>query len=169
MGEDTVAEKSALGVVTTPDGTTEDENSDVVVGNEVEKVPEQKVSDSELRKAMIQKEFSALIKETEENELEEEMDQEAVDALRTAANELAYLKKYYNSFTDSFVYFPSVTKLCIMYTLLEKAEEYYYDEEDEFPIHYSAALRSIACEKLEESNDDGDEEYMALLAADVEL
>mmetsp|Transcript_37514 Transcript_37514/g.91000 ORF Transcript_37514/g.91000 Transcript_37514/m.91000 type:complete len:98 (+) Transcript_37514:516-809(+) len=97
------------------------------------------------------------------------MEQEAVDALRTAAYELAYLKKYYDSFSDRFVYFPSVIKLCVMYTLIEKAEEYYYDEEDEFPLQYSAALRSIACEKLEESNDDGDEEYMALLAADVEL
>lgn len=155
--------------VTTPVESTGDEANDIVLGKEVEKVPEKKTTDSELRKKMINEELNALIKETEDNELEEKIEQEAVDALRTAANELAYLKKYYNSFTDSFVYFPSVTKLCVVYTLLEKAEEYYYEEEDEFPLQYSAALRSIACDKLDESNDVGDEDYMAMLAADVEL
>jgi len=67
------------------------------------------------------------------------------------------------------VFFPSVNSLTVSYDLIEKAEEYYFDEEDEFPMQYCAALRSIACEKLEESNDDCDEEYMSLLAADVEL
>jgi hypothetical protein len=150
-------------------GTTSDEAKDVIAETEVEKIPEKKVSDSERRKAMIEEEFNALIKQTEDNELEEEMEEEAKEALLRASNELAYLKKYYNSFTDKIVFFPSINSLAVSYDLIEKAEEYYYDEEDEFPLQYSAALRSVACENLEESNDDGDEEYMALLAADVEL
>ena len=140
-----------------------------MVEKEAEQVPEKILSDSERRKIMIEEEFNTLIKQTEENELEEEMEEEAKDALWRASQELAYLKKYYNSFTDQIVFFPSVTSLAVSYDLIEKAEEYYFDEEDEFPMQYSAALRSIACERLEESNDDGDEEYMAMLAADVEL
>jgi len=132
-----------------------------------EKVSEKKLSDAELRKNMINAEFSSLIKQTEENELEEPFEKETVEALQIAADKLAYLKKYYNSFTDKFVYFPSVAKLVENNTLFEEGRKNYFD--DEFPLKYSAALRSVACEKLDDGNDDDEDDYMVLFAADVEL
>jgi hypothetical protein len=133
-----------------------------------EVVAEKKPSEAEYRQQRIDDEFEGIIKETEDNELDEPFEPEAVEALRIAANKLAYLKKYYNSFTDEFIYFPSVTKLLVNYSMIEEAEIHYFDEEDEFPMDYSAALRSVACEKLGDE-DDGDEDYMMRVAADVDL
>jgi hypothetical protein len=135
-----------------------------------EVVAEKKPSDAEHRQQMIDDEFKGIMKETEDNELDEPFEPEAVEALRIAANKLAYLKKYYNSFTDEFVYFPSVTKLLVNYSMIEEAEKHYFDEEDEFPIDYSAALRSVACEKVGDDDDDeNDDDYMMRVAADVDL
>ena len=100
--------------------------------------------------------------------MEEDFEPEAVTALQTAANNLAYLKKYYDVIADKVIYFPSVTKLLVNYSLLEEAEKFYFDEEDEFPMDYSAALRTIACAKLDDEND-VDEEYMGPLASDVAI
>jgi hypothetical protein len=126
-----------------------------------------KLSDAEYRKQLIDTEFQSIIRETEDNELEEPFEPEAVEALRIAANNLAYRKKYYNSLDDKFVYFPSVTRLLVNYSLIEEAEKHYWDEEDEWPIEYSAALRAIACEKI--GDDDGDNEDMEKFAADLDL
>lgn len=142
--------------------------NDESLSSAVAAAPEKKVTEAQLREQMIHDEFKLIIKETEDNELEEPFEREAVDALRIAAGKLAYLKKYYNCLTDKFVYFPSVTKLLVNYSLIEEAEQHYFDAEDEFPMDYSAALRTVACEKI--GDDDGDDDaYMMLLAADVDL
>ena len=48
-----------------------------------------------------------------------------------------------------------------------------FEEEDEFPLEYSSALRSIATNNMlgddDGDDDDADEEYMATLAMDVEI
>ena len=67
------------------------------------------------------------------------------------------------------MYFPSILRAIVDYTLIEEAEKHYYEEEDEFPIIYAAVLRAEASNQLTE-HDDGrpDEDYMARLASDVE-
>jgi hypothetical protein len=51
--------------------------------------------------------------------------------------------------------------------LIEEAEKYYFDEEDEFPMHYTAVLRYTA--EVEMGDNDVDYGYMEKLAMDVDL
>jgi len=122
------------------------------------------LSDARHRQQLIDTEFERLIHEANQNELEEEIEEEAVEALRIASNVLAYRKKYYNSSEDKFVFYPSIRRLLGQYTLIEKAEQYFYDEEDEFPIEYSAALRQIA---FEATGDDSENEEMEQFGVDI--
>eukprot|EP00980_Cylindrotheca_fusiformis_P019679 scaffold6870_cov121-Cylindrotheca_fusiformis.AAC.6 len=146
----------------------EDEGEGVIFINPPPLPPQNKkkpAGDAEYRQQLIDSELASIIKETESNELEEPLEPEAIEALRVAANNLAYRKKYYSSVADKYVYFPSVTRLLVDYSMIEEAEKYYYDEEDEFPIEYSAAIRAIACEKIENDNEN---EEMEQFAVDVE-
>jgi hypothetical protein len=69
---------------------------------------------------------------------------------------------------DKIIYFPSVIKEIMNYNLMEEAEKYYFEEEDEFPMEYSAALRAIASVEME-GQEDVDEEYMESLSQDVDI
>ena len=167
---------------------TEEPKQDEKVGDESPSQPTtifEEETNLQKCKRMIKEELDSLIKETIETELEEpspedEEDEEyeifeqvAIDALHTAANNLAYKKMYYDVMNDNIIFFPSVTKLIVNFELIEEAEKYYYDEEDEFPMMYSAALRSVATMRLindggHNNDQDHDEEYMEKLAIDVE-
>ena len=127
------------------------------------------MSEGEKRKIMIDTELMKIIKDAEDNELEDDFEPEALEALKIAANKICYLKKYYNVIKDEIIYFPSVMKTILNYDLVEEAEKYYFDEEDEFPMQYSAALRSIVAETAAEEDDDDDDDYMAKLAMDVDI
>jgi hypothetical protein len=145
---------------------------DVYIGDEDEVlvgVCEEEAKDAErkMRKIMIDEELAKLITQTQANELEEPFEPEALLALRKGAMDIAYLKKYYDVLKDELIYFPSVTKTLVNFSLIEQAETYYYDEEEEFPSDYSAALRSVASELMTAEDDDLDEEYMEKLAMDV--
>mmetsp|Transcript_25438 Transcript_25438/g.41777 ORF Transcript_25438/g.41777 Transcript_25438/m.41777 type:complete len:256 (-) Transcript_25438:847-1614(-) len=135
----------------------------------VSKPEEKSRSDADKRRKMIEDELTKLIKEANENELEEPFDEDSEDALRKAAHKICYLKKYYDVMKDEFIYFPSVIKTIVDYTLLEEAEKFYYEEEDEFPQDLSIGLRSVATMAMAEDDDDVDEEYMSALAQDVEI
>ena len=107
---------------------------------------------------------------------EEEMESEAGVAITKSAYELAYRKKYYDVLKDEIIYFPSVAKLIITNTLQDQAEEYYYDDEDEFPLEYSKCLKTVCKDQglVKESLGDDDENeendaYMEKLAQDVEI
>jgi hypothetical protein len=126
-------------------------------------------SEAEKRRKMIDEELANLVKEANENELEEPFDEESIEALRKAAHKICYLKKYYDVMKDSVIYFPSVTKTVVDYTLIEEAEKYYYEEEDEYPQDLSIGLRSVATMAVAEDDDDVDEDYMLALSQDVEL
>ena len=157
------------GAVKSNDGAAKEEDvadNSVVEGEESKSIP-----DSVRRKQMIEQEFTQLIKDTEDNELEDEMEPEAVEALKKAANKICFVKKYYDVMNDQLIYFPSVKSTVVSYTLMEEAEKFYFDEEDEFPMQYSAALRSIATESAMGTGDDEDqdEEYMMRLAMDVDI
>ncbi|OEU23552.1 hypothetical protein FRACYDRAFT_233726 [Fragilariopsis cylindrus CCMP1102] len=65
------------------------------------------------------------------------------DVLLKAAYNLAYTKIYYCCIKDKIIYFPSCQELILNYTLMEEAETYYYNSEDEFPIEYSKGLRTV--------------------------
>lgn len=62
-----------------------------------------------------------------------------------------------------------VTKTIVSYALFEEAEKYYYEEEDEIPMEYSVALRSVCAMNMGDDDEDADEEYMSMLALDVEI
>lgn len=164
------------------DEETTEQSTRNIDGNDVDKAPEELTaqpvkeekmsSEREKLDKLLEEDLTTLIKEAEEIELEEPFEEEAVEALRRGARSVAYKKKYYDVFKDQFIYFPSVIKVMVDYTLIEEAEKHYFDEEDEFPLLYSAALRAVAANKLATSNDDTgddlDEDYMAKLAMDVE-
>ena len=123
------------------------------------------------RKDMINEELNKIIKDTEEAELDDEMEMELVDALKQAAMKICYLKKYYDVFKDEFIYFPSVASKILDSSLLEEAEKYYYDEDDELPVLESAGLKEVVgkAAAAADDEDDVDNEYMEKLAMDVEI
>jgi myosin protein heavy chain len=115
---------------------------------------------------LIDAELGKMIRQTEEEELEDPFEKEVVMALHQAAHKICYTKKYYDALKDEFIFFPSVARTIMNYDLMEEADKYYFDEEDELPIDVSAGLRSVASNYLDE---DVDEEYMEAMAANVEL
>ena len=123
---------------------------------------------------MIQEELNEIVQEAV-LELEKELEQEALDALKIAAKKITYLKRYYDVLNDKIIYFPSVAKTIINYALFEEAEKYYYYEDDEFPMDYSLSLRTVVFDKLEEQENDEDhhdtidEAVMERLATNVEF
>lgn len=129
-------------------------------------------SEAEKRKTMIEEELERLIKQTNETELrvEDPFDDDSVEALKKAAIKICYTKKYYDVMNDKLIYFPSVTKTVIDYRLMEEAEKFYFEEDDEYPADLSGGLRAVAFAIIaEEEDDDMDEDYMSALAQDVEI
>jgi len=119
------------------------------------------VSEAAKRQNMIDTELNGMIKEmmeSEDFEEEDEMEPESYEAIMRAAKEICYTRKYYDVSADKIIFFPSITKTIVNYDLFEKAEEYYFDEDDEFPTDYSMGLRSVAFERLEAEGDDDDDE-----------
>ena len=154
---------------TTIDGSDNEEEEEDEEDNDDEK---NKVSEKEMRIKMIEEELKRWVKEAEENELEEPFDDDSLAALKTGAMKVCYIKKYYDCMADKIIYFPSVQSSIVNYTLIEEAEKHYFDEEDEYPMDLSVALRTVATEAMAEDDDAGDdvdEEYMASLAQDVEI
>jgi hypothetical protein len=117
------------------------------------------------REKLLKEELDAIIKQTEEEQLGEPFEPEAVHALKVAAAKVSYLKMYYDVLKNEFIYLPPVAKTIINYSLLDEAENHYFDEEDEFPVEYSEALRSIATLFLQDDYLDYD--YMEKLAVEI--
>jgi hypothetical protein len=129
--------------------------------------------EKEKRMTMIDEEIDKILKETQlwvEKYLEEDFEKEAMDALRTAAKTLAYRKKYYDVTKDEIIYLPSVSSLIMKNALQGEAETCYWEEEDEFPLEYSKALKTVVREQgMYEEDEEGNDEYMSKLAQDVEI
>jgi hypothetical protein len=130
-------------------------------------------NEKDKRMTMIEEEVDKILKETQlwvEKYLEEDFEKEAMDALRTAAKTLAYRKKYYDVTKDEIVYFPSISRLIMKNALQDEAETCYWEEEDEFPLEYSKALKTVVREQgLYEEDEEGNDEYMSKLAQDVDI
>ena len=136
------------------------------------------MSEKEKRNTMIADELKAILEGATDFVMkhyeEDEFEPEAAEALQKAASSLAYRKKFYDVVHDKVVYFPSVGRLILKADLMEEAEKHYYDEEDEWPIEYTKALKSVVREiatkeSSPEIDEDEDEEYMEKLATDVEI
>lgn len=136
------------------------------------------MSEKEKRNTMIADELKAIVEGATdfvmEHYEEDEFEPEASEALQKAALSLAYRKKFYDVVHDKVIYFPSVGRLILKADLMEEAEKHYYDEEDEWPIEYTKALKSVVREiatkeSSSEIDEDEDEEYMEKLATDVEI
>lgn len=86
---------------------------------------------------------------------------------------MAYVKKYYDVMKDEIVMFPSVSKLILKNDLTIEAENYYYEEDDEFPPEYAKALKTVvrSAAKTEEETeiDEENDAYIEKLATDVEI
>jgi serine/threonine protein kinase len=120
---------------------------------------------SSRRQTLIETEINRFCKRAGEEQLDREMREEGVQALKIAAIKFAYKQKYYDHANEKVIMFPSVASCLVGYDIYEEAEKHYYDEEDEFPLKYTAALRDIG---MEEGGGDEDDEYMETTAADLE-
>jgi CRP-like cAMP-binding protein len=116
------------------------------------------------RRVKIAKELKEFVKQAEEQELEKEMRDEGVKALKIAAYKLAYKKKYYDMDRNRFKIFPSVAALLVGFEIYEEAEKHYYDPEDEYPLKYKVALKEVA---IAYGGLDEDLEEMELLSVDI--
>ena len=131
------------------------------------------MTDQEKRASLLQDELEKIVEATQDycwNVLEEEMDPQAIEAVRRAAQELAYQRKYYDVMKDAVIYFPSVTRLIMTNTLQDRAEKYYYEDEESFPPEYTKALKTVCREQglVKEEDSVENDDYMEKLAQDVD-
>jgi len=117
------------------------------------------------RQKVIEAEVDAFVRKAGEEHLEEQMRNEAIKALKIGANKYAYKKKFYDSGNDKFIVFPSVAWCMVDTDIYEEAEKHYYEEEDEFPLKYTGAMRSLG---IEVGGADEDVEHMMEMAMDCE-
>lgn len=131
----------------------------------------------EQRRELIDNELGPILEKARDfcfQHYEDDMDEQAVQAVQTAAAALAYRKRYFDVIKDEVVYFPSCRKLILSRGLVDEAEKHYNDEGDEFPAEYAKALRSVAFAQKDGGEegpkgeggdvDVDDEEFMANLA-----
>jgi hypothetical protein len=131
-------------------------------------IPVETEKDKRIR--MIKEELTRIVKQAQDEDFdEEEMEPEAIEALEKAAMLICYRKKYYDVLKDELIYFPSVGKSMLNGDLFEAAETYYFEEDDEFPMEYSGSLKAAVSTILSPDELDLDEDYMSMLALDVEI
>jgi hypothetical protein len=70
---------------------------------------------------------------------------------------------------DEIINFPSVTQTIVDYRLIEEAEKFYFEEEDEYPQDLSIGIRSVALDLLVAEDTDIDEDYMNALSQDIKF
>ena len=128
--------------------TTEQGSDDDIKCKDEGEDEQEDISPKQKRVNMIVGEMDTLLEDAQQYILkhmmdEIDLDEEAKVALKLAAMECAYTKRYYDIMEDNVVYFPSCKKLIMNGKLTEVAEKYYYDEGDEFPPEYTKALRAV--------------------------
>jgi hypothetical protein len=98
------------------------------------------------RDTLVLEEIRKMIRDTEDNEIEDDMDEEVKEVLEKAALESpAYTKRWYDAIADSWIHCPSLATLISDYSLLEAAEELYGEE---LPMLYTVSLRAVASEVM---------------------
>jgi hypothetical protein len=110
------------------------------------------VTAKERRFTMIENEITELLDVARDfcfTHYEDDMEQEAMDAIKIAAHNLAYRYQYYNVLKDQIIYYPSCQRLITSRDLIDEAEKQYYDDDDEFPPEYSKAIRTVVFDNIE--------------------
>jgi hypothetical protein len=128
------------------------------------------------RDEMIETELSHVLEAARDfcyEHYEDDMEEVAIEAIKKAAQSLAYRKRYFDVMKDVVIYLPTCQKLILSRDLIEEAEKHYYDDGDEFPVEYAKALRAVVFEKKkakEDTNSDtgeiNDEEFMEKLGTE---
>ncbi len=113
------------------------------------------------RDTLVLTEIRKMIKDTEDNEIEDDMDDQVKECLEQAALQSpAYNRRWYDALTDSWIHCPSLATIIMDFTLIEAAEVLYGDE---LPMVYTVSLRSVAAEVM--SGEDELPEYVYRLAS----
>lgn len=98
------------------------------------------------RDTLVLTEIRKMIQDTEDNEIEDDMDEEVKECLIEAAVQSpAYTRRWYDALTDSWIHCPSLATIIMDFTLIEAAEALYGDE---LPMLYTVSLRSVASEMM---------------------
>jgi hypothetical protein len=113
------------------------------------------------RQRLIETEIDKYCKRAGEEQLDKEMRDEGIKAMKIAAEKFAYKKKYYDSANDKVIVYPSCAGCLVGHDVYEEAEKYYYDPEDEYPLKYTAALRDLA---IADGGGEEDAEHMDTMA-----
>ena len=99
---------------------------------------------------MIAKEMESILDDAQEyllrNLLDEDLGDEAKNALFKAAMESAYFKHNYDTTENKVVFYPTCKDLILHHGMIDDAEKYYYSERDRFPPEYREALEFVVRE-----------------------
>ncbi|KAG7348323.1 hypothetical protein IV203_017028 [Nitzschia inconspicua] len=124
------------------------------------------LSEPEKRVKLIEAEVASIIQDTEEKDLNESLPRNVVDILTSRAFRVAYLKKYFDVTVDTFIYFPSVSKTIVDYSLFENQEG---PAESSISLEHIAALRASASRFLQLSDVDESDDYIVNMSLDVDI
>ena len=139
---------------TTPDPatmtTTKQVDDDVVPTSEITPASPKNIKEAAKidRDTLVLTEMRKMIQDTEDNEIEDEMDEDVKECLiKAALQSPAYTRRWYDALTDSWIHCPSLATIIMDFTLIEAAEVLYGDE---LPMLYTVSLRSVASEVMKE-------------------
>lgn len=103
-------------------------------------VPEKK------RIRMIAKEMEEILEGAQDyllrHMIDDDLGDEAKNAVSKAAMETAYVKNYYNEAENTVVYYPTCKDLIMHHNFIDLADKFYYREQDDFPPEYRRAINS---------------------------
>jgi len=130
---------------------------------------ESKCVPNKKRMTMIAKEMENILEGAQDyllrHMLDDDLGDEAKNALYTAAMGSAYLKHYYDTTELRVVYYPTCNDLILNHNFIDEAAKFYYREQDDFPPEYSRAVRySVHAiernRRLEARNGNGTNNYV---------
>ena len=103
-----------------------------------------------------------MIRNTEDYEIEDDMDEEVAECLHEAAlKSQAYTRHWYDAVTDSFLHIPTLAGPIMDFSLIEIAEELC---EEELPMLYTVSLRVVMAETTQDEEEEIAGEYVLKLA-----
>jgi len=98
------------------------------------------------RITMIAREMDVIMKDAQDyllrHMIDDDLGDEAKNALLKAAMKSSYLKHYYDTINNKVVYYPTCQDLILNHDFIEEAEKFYYTEKDMFPPEYSRAINN---------------------------
>jgi len=127
---------------------TEDANSKANDAHYIECIqnPMSKTAPKKKRLALIAKEMRKILEGAQDyllrNMLDDDLSDEAKNALYKAAHNAAYVDHEFCNIDHKMIYYPSCADLIQNDLLLVEAEKHYYQDKDKFPEEYSQAVRS---------------------------